>query len=150
MKNKKGSSYIGFALICVMLGSILISVGHFLKHDLKSVDLVEVTSRVVDYVDAGDDKVKVMCKFGYDGNEYNYICYTLKKEEAMSKYKIGDEFTIKINKNSPGRVTIFDIRYVIVSLYTIGLIFLIIANIYLIGEIIRIVKKNKEDVEGNS
>ena len=150
-KGKKGSSsYVGYALICIMLGSILISVGHFIKHDLKKIDteLIDVTSVVSGYENTDNDKVNVICKYGYDNNEYNYVCHTAKKEDAMSLYKIGSEKTIKINKSNPGRITILDLSYVILAIYTIGLIFLIIAILYMINEIMRLIKRNKIFKEG--
>ena len=144
-KNKKGSSYVGFALICVILGGILISVGSFIKHDLKKSDneLIEVTAKIVSYEDIDDGKVNVICKYGYDGNEYNYVCHTDKKDDAMNKYKIGTEKIVKINKSNPGKITILDLTYVILAIYTIGLLFFIIAIFYMIAEIVRLAKRNK-------
>ena len=103
-KNKKGSSssYVGFALICIILGAILITVGNFIKHDLNKIDndLVDVTAKVSSYEQTDGDKVNVICKYGFDNNEYNYVCHTVKKEDAVSKYKIGTEEHIKINKTT--------------------------------------------------
>lgn len=152
-KNKKGSSYIGFALICIILGSILISVGHFIKHDLTKSDneFVDVTAKIASYETTKDGKVNVICKYGYEGNEYNYVCHTAKGEdEAKSAYKIGTEKTIKINKSNPGRITILDLSIVILAVYSIGLLFFLIAIIYMISEIVRLAKRNKvfnEDLE---
>ena len=144
-KGKKGSSYIGFALICIILGSILISVGHFIKHDLSkgNNELLDVTAKVATHEDTTDGKVKVTCKYGVDGNEYSYVCFTGKKEDANANYKIGSERTIKVNKKEPGHVTILDVNYVIIAIYTIGLIFFFIAIIYMICEIVRLAKGHK-------
>ena len=83
-KNSKGSSYVGFALICIILGSILITIGSFIKHDIKSNsnDFIEITAKVISYDQLNGDKVNVICKYGYDKSEYNYVCHTAKKEEA--------------------------------------------------------------------
>ena len=121
-KNKKSTSYVGFALICIILGSILISVGHFIKHDLKKVDneLIDITAKISSYEQAKGDKVNVVCKYGYEGNEYNYVCHTVNKNDAENLYPLGKEETIKINKSNPGRITILDLTYVILAIYTIG------------------------------
>ena len=144
-KNKKDSSYIGFALICIILGSILLTVGHFIKNDLTKADgdLVDATVKIASY-EENNGKINVVCKYGYEGNEYNYVCHSASsKEEAEEKYKIGTEETIKINKANPGKVTILDLRFVIVAIYTIGFIFFFIAILYMINEIIRLAKRNK-------
>ena len=144
-KDKKDTSYIGFVIICIILGSILISVGHFIKHDLKKVDtnLIDLKAVVSHYEKADGDKVNVICKYGYEGNEYNYVCQTVTKEEANEKYKIGSERIIKVNAENPGRITILDLNYVIIAVYSIGLIFLILAILYMISEVIRLAKRNK-------
>lgn len=144
-KDKKGSSYVGFALICIILGSILISVGHFIKNDLSKTgnELIDITAKVSSYEQIEDGKVNVICKYGYEGNEYNYVCHTEKKEDAMNLYKIGTEKTIKINKSNPGRITILDLSFVIVAIYSIGFIFFFIAIFYMICEIVRLVKRNR-------
>ena len=46
-----------------------------------------------------------------------------------------------------------DLNYVILAIYTIGLIFFIIAILYMINEIIRLAKRNKvfnEQLEGSN
>ena len=142
-KGKKDSSYIGFALVCIILGAILISVGSFLKNDLGkgNNELIDITAKVASYEQIEDGKVNVICKYGYEGNEYNYVCHTDKKDEAMKNYKIGMEQTIKVNKSNPGRITVLDLSLVILAIYSIGLIFLLIAILYLISEVIRLCKK---------
>ncbi len=144
-KDKKGSSYIGYALICVILGGILIGVGYFINNDMSknNKELVDVVAKVASYEDVGDNKVNVICKYGYDGNEYNYVCHKGKKDEIMKLFKIGAEEKIKVNQSTPGRITILDLRFVIFALYTIGLVFLLIAMLYMISEIVRLVKRNK-------
>lgn len=154
-KSKKGSSYVGFAIISIILGAILISIGSFIKNNLNKADseLIEVTAKISSYEQADGDKINVICKYGFEGNEYTYICHTAKKDEANSKYKIGTEKTIKINKSEPGRITILDLTYVIMAIYTIGLIFFFLAIIYMISEIVRLAKRSKmfNDVnEGNN
>jgi len=148
-KGKKGSSYVGFALICIILGAILLSVGSFIKNDLtKNTELVDATVKIASYEQVDGDKVNVICKYGFEGNEYNYVCHTANKDEAKEKYKIGTEETIKIDKSNPGKITILDFRFVIIAIYTIGFIFFFIAIIYMISEIVRLAKRNKVFNEG--
>lgn len=146
-KNKKGSSYIGYALILIIIGAILISVGNFINNDLNKIngDYVDLTAKVASYEKIDDNKVNVICKYGYDNNEYNYICHSASKDDAMSKYPVGSEEKIKISKSNPGRITIINLQQIIFIINTIGLIFLLIAIIYLIKEIIRLKNKNKEE-----
>lgn len=146
-KNKKGSSYVGYALILIILGSILISIGNFITHDLNKLDsdYIDIISKVASYEKLDEEKVNIICKYGYQNNEYNYICHTANKNDAMSKYPIGMEETIKINKSNPGKITIFNLNQIVLVINTIGLIFLLISIIYMVKEVIRLSKKNKEE-----
>ena len=146
-KNKKSSSYIGYVLILIILGSILISIGNFIIRDLNKFDsdYVDIVSKVSSYENIDNNKVNVICKYGYENNEYNYICHSANKDEAASKYPIGTEEKIKINKNNPGRITIMNLEQIILVINTIGLIFLLIAIIYMFKEIGRLRRKLKED-----
>ena len=146
-KEKKGNSYVGYALILIILGSILISVGNFITKDLNKLDgdYIDIVAKISSYEKLNEDKVNVVCKYGYDGNEYNYICHTANKNDATSKYPLGTEEKIKINKNNPGRITILNLEQIVLLINTIGLIFLLISIIYMIKEVLRLRKKIKEE-----
>ena len=70
-KNNRVSSYVGFAIISIIIGSILLTVGSYIKNDLTKADenLVDATVKVSSYEDIEDGKVNVICKYGYGGND---------------------------------------------------------------------------------
>lgn len=140
MKNKK-SYNVKNAIVLTIIGAIILVSGYILKNVVLSDNLVDVTAKVVSYGNADNGKINVMCKYYYKSSDYTYICHTINESEK-SNYPVDSEENIKVNKDDPSKIVLTNLNIIYILLNAVGLLFLVLAIVSLLKEIIRIAKSS--------